>query len=103
MNSALAAAVLALVSADPQPGMDTWIYDNQITMTFNQKITSHTIVVTDSEGCAVSQYGELGGENKLVVKMKACKRMGYPGGHMTVRYRVNGTDGEYHIHIRHHH
>lgn len=103
MNSAIAATALVLLSADPRPNEDTWIYDNQISMVFNEKIESHTVVVTDSKGCQVSQYGELGGENRVVVHMKACERMGYPGGHMTVRYRINGVDGEYHLHIRHHH
>lgn len=104
MNAAIAATVLSLISADPMQDEPAWIHDNQISMVFNQTITSHTVVVTDSEGCIVSQYGEVAGNNdKLVVHMKACQKMGYPGGHMTVRYRVNGTDGEYHLHVRHHH
>lgn len=103
MNQAIAAAVLALVSADPKPDVDTWIYDNQIAMVFNQKISSHEVMVIDSEGCKVSQSEEVSGDNGIVVHMKACQRMGYPGGHMTVRYTVNGTSGEYHLHIRHHH
>lgn len=104
MNSAIAAAVLGLISADPTQDEPTWIYDNQISMVFNQTITSQTVVVTDGEGCTVSQYGEVvGNGDKLVVHMKACKVSGYPGGHMTVKYRVNGTDGEYHLHVRHHH
>jgi hypothetical protein len=94
----------ALVSADPKPGVDTWIYDNQISMTFKQKIEDHSVVVTDSEGCTVSQSEEVSGDsNRLVVHMRACKKMGYPGGHMTVRYTINGTSGEYHLHVRHHH
>lgn len=104
MNLILAAAAaLGLIGADPQPGVETWIYDNTISMVFNQKVESHSVVVTDSEGCAVSQSEEIGSENQVVVHMKACKIMGYPGGHMTVRYVVNGTAGEYHLHIRHHH
>lgn len=102
MNQAIAAA-LALLSADPQPDLDTWIYDNEISMTFNQKVVEHSVVVTDSEGCTVSQSEESNDSNKVVVHMKACKRSGYPGGHMTVRYTVNGASGEYHLHIRHHH
>jgi methionine-rich copper-binding protein CopC len=94
----------ALVSADPKPGVDTWIYENKISMTFSEKVADHSVVVTDSEGCTVSQSEEVSGEsNKLVVHMKACKRMGYPGGNMAVRYKVNGVAGEYHLHIRHHH
>jgi hypothetical protein len=103
MKDAIAAAVLAVVSADPQPNDDTWIYDNQITMVFNQKVSEHAVVVTDSDGCKVSHSEELTGDSRIVVHMKACQRMGYPGGMMTVHYTVNGASGEYHLHIRHHH
>lgn len=102
-NIVLAAASLALIGADPKPDDMTWIYENKISMVFNQPVVSHEVTVTDSEGCKVSQSEEIGSENQVVVHMKACKIMGYPGGHMTVRYTVNGVSGEYHLHIRHHH
>jgi hypothetical protein len=93
----------ALVGAVPSPDEDTWIQDNRIKLIFNEKIESHAVTVTDSDGCKVSKSEEIASGTQLVVHMQACQRMGYPGGHMTVKYTVNGVAGEYHLHIRHHH
>ncbi len=38
MNQVLAAAVVAVISGEPAPETDTWIYDDQIMMVFNQKV-----------------------------------------------------------------
>lgn len=92
-----------LIGTLPPADEPTWIYDNQIKLMFSEKIESHAVTVTDSEGCKVSKSEEIASGTQLIVHMQACQRMGYPGGHMTVHYRVNGTDGEYHLHIRHHH
>lgn len=104
VSRASASGAKLLVSADPKPDLETTIHENQISMTFNQKVADHSVVVTDSEGCVVSQSDEVtGDDNTIVVHMKACKRMGYPGGNMSVRYNLNGVSGEYHLHIMHHH
>lgn len=103
MKTIVLALALGLVSTDPPANEDTWIWDNNISMVFNQKIVSREVEVIDSEGCKVNVRDDLVGDSQIVVSMKACKRTGYPGGHMIVRYKVNGQEGEYHLHIRHHH
>lgn len=75
---------------------------NRLNITFNQPVATHTVEVTDANGCKVDRDSVADGE-KITIRMKACAVVGYPPGHMIVRWTVNGVKGEHHLHMLKHH
>ncbi len=106
MNALLIAATVAIVSTFPEPlpghGGGVLFHKNELQIVFNQPVVTHAIEVTDDKGCKVSQSSVAEGE-KVIVRLQACERIGYPPGHMHVNWTVNGVKGEHHMHVRRHH
>ena len=99
----IAATVVAVVSTVPPSGPSIIFRENKHTIVFNQAVDTHKVEMTDAAGCKVSQDSQVEDGTKVVVQIKACSKLGYPAGIMKVRWTVNGTSGEYDLHIRHHH
>jgi len=105
MNTLLIAATVAVVSTVPVPSGDTGAVTfrkSELVVVFNQPVATHSVEVVDDDGCKVSQESVADGE-KITIQLKACSRIGFPPGHMHVRWTVNGVAGDYELHVRKHH
>lgn len=101
MNPLLIASTLALLSVVPS-GDTVVFHKNELELTFNEPVLTHSIKVTDHNDCTVSKGATVDGP-KIVVQLEACERIGFPAGHMHVEWTVNGVSSEIHMHVRKHH
>jgi methionine-rich copper-binding protein CopC len=102
-------AGVRLADADPEPGEQAIIEDNEITLTFGEAILPMGVVVTDAKGRVVSTGKYEGTYHDIAVLLKAAEVSGYPCGPMRVQWRVivledgRQEQGEYSFTIRPHH
>lgn len=96
------AATVFLVFTDPSSSDTVVFHKNELGLTFNVPVVTHSVEVTDDNGCKVSRGSTSEGE-RITVQLEACSRIGFPPGHMHVEWTVNGVKGEHHMHVRKHH